>query len=430
MQPVFRTAVLLALFAAADAACAAEPLRKWTNPQGRSIQARLISIEGTTARLQMANGDFVDVALDKFSAEDRKYLESRKDTADGGDSTKPEINSTTRDDKTGSNLTSTSATLELKKNRKWSDRRGKQITARFIRFHEGKAILMQGNKAVDVPFGDLSDADQAFLKERFEALGKAEDVPPAIPTPTRDATSIAGGNVGAAPPPWFAQGQPPPAAGRQNVPPNAMSNFPRSIPTPPRIEFPRPFTPPAASTPPAAASAYNSPQNTSSAANAGSQQTTSPTAIASAPAFDPSASQSQQPIYQRQTQDMSRPSVTSTRPSSRPFGSSFFDSQRTSDPRPAPDFAASPSPATSPFRSAPQEMVVQCGKCLKTQKPGFKAGGRCQHCGSVIDIIVDESGKTVEKSVRATGKSIKFWVAIAVLVISVLGGAIAKLRGS
>ncbi len=74
-------------------------------------------------------------------------------------------------------------------------------------------------------------------------------------------------------------------------------------------------------------------------------------------------------------------------------------------------------------------MVVQCGKCKKTQKPGFKAGSRCQHCGTVIDIIVDESGKTVEKSVRETGKSIKFWVAIAVLVISVIGGAIAKLRG-
>jgi hypothetical protein len=426
MQPVIRTAVFLALFAAADAACAAEPLRKWTNPQGRSIQARLISIEGTVARLQLANGDSVDVALDKFSAEDRKYLESRKDATNGGASTKTEAPAS------GGNSTDAAktATIELKKNRKWSDRRGKQITARFIRFHEGKAILMQGNKPVDVPFGDLGDADQTFLKERFEALGKGDDVPPAIPTTTRDATSIAGGGVGAAPPPWFAQGHPPPAAGPHNMPPNAMANFPRSTPTPPRIEFPRPVTPPAFSTPPPAASAYNSPQNAPNAAKAGSQQTSSTAAIASAPAFDPSASQSQQPIYQRQTQDISQPSVTSTWPSSRPFGSSFFDSRRASEPQPAPDFSASPSPATSPFSSAPQEMVVQCGKCLKTQKPGFKAGGRCQHCGTVIDIIVDEGGTTVDKSIRATGKSIKFWVAIAVLVISVIGGAIAKLRGS
>ncbi len=90
MQPVFRTAFLLALVAAAEAACAAESMRKWTNPQGKSFQGKLVSVESGAARLELPNGSVVSVALKKFSDEDRRYLESRKTGGDGEASTKTE----------------------------------------------------------------------------------------------------------------------------------------------------------------------------------------------------------------------------------------------------------------------------------------------------------------------------------------------------
>jgi hypothetical protein len=427
MSLLSRVLVLFALTAAAHIASAAEPLRKWTNPQGKSIQARLISIEGATARLQMAHGDFVNVSLEKFSEEDRKYLESRKAAAGAGDSTTLHNAAAKSDGKAAKSPNAATAESELKRNRKWTDRRGKQVNARFVRFHDGKAILMQGNKPVDVPFGDLSDADQAFLKERYEALGKGDDVPPAIATPTPGVN----GNPGAVTPPWLARQQGPPGAMPENI-----GGIPTRLSTPPRIELPRPFLPPANSpSPPAAAdnAAQSSAQN-AVGMNTPTGSAQASTSVASAPAFDPSASQSQQPLYQRQTSNLPD---TSHRPSSAPKSSDsspFFkwgqESADTSNIS-APQIASAP-PMSSPFSAArnENEMVIQCGKCGKTQKPGFKAGSSCQHCGTVIDVIVDEGGKTVDRSVRATGKMIKMWVAIAILVLGLIGGAIAKLRGS
>lgn len=410
-----RALVLFALTAAAHVASAAEPLRKWTNPQGKSIQARLISIEGETARLQMANGDFVNVALEKFSEEDRKYLDSRKSTGEGG-STALENSSTKGDDKAGKSPTAATAAIELKRNRKWIDRRGKQISARFVRFHDGKAILMQGNKPVDVPFGDLSDADQAFLKERYEALGKADDVPPAIPTPARGTNSVASGGGATAPLPWFAQQQSTP----QYNSPNNIGGAPSRVPSPPRMELPRPFTPPNLASP--AARPTNTLPPNAAVGNAANQPIHSPTAVASVPAFDPLAGQTQQPIYQRQPQNITQshitqPPVTSSTGAPRSLGSSWLESWQSQQ-------SAPPIPRAEP------EKTLQCLTCNKIIETQLKPGNKCPHCGTVIDVIVNEEGKTVERSVRATGKQIKMWVGIAILVLGLIGGAIAKLRGS
>jgi hypothetical protein len=75
-----------------------------------------------------------------------------------------------------------------------------------------------------------------------------------------------------------------------------------------------------------------------------------------------------------------------------------------------------------------QEIII-CGACNKAQKPGFKAGQRCQHCGQTIDEIEDESGKVVERSSSSTRRNIKFWVWAVIAGISVIGGLIAKLKG-
>ena len=74
--------------------------------------------------------------------------------------------------------------------------------------------------------------------------------------------------------------------------------------------------------------------------------------------------------------------------------------------------------------------IILCGACNKPQKPGFKAGQRCQHCGQIIDEIEDESGNIVDRSASSTRRNIKFWVWAVIAGISVIGGLIAKLKGS
>jgi hypothetical protein len=76
------------------------------------------------------------------------------------------------------------------------------------------------------------------------------------------------------------------------------------------------------------------------------------------------------------------------------------------------------------------EEVFQCMTCKKTINKKVKLGDKCPHCGVTFTERVDESGKTVERDVRSTGKMIKMWVGIAILVLGLIGGAIAKLRGS
>lgn len=89
---------------------------------------------------------------------------------------------------------------------------------------------------------------------------------------------------------------------------------------------------------------------------------------------------------------------------------------------------------SDPFAAAPsiepqyQEIII-CGSCNQEQKPGFKAGQRCQHCGKTIDEIEDESGNVVERSSKSTRRNVKFWVWAVIAGISVVGGLIAKLRG-
>jgi hypothetical protein len=48
----------------------------------------------------------------------------------------------------------------------------------------------------------------------------------------------------------------------------------------------------------------------------------------------------------------------------------------------------------------------------------------------VIDTITDERGEVVDRSVRATGKSIKFWIWVVLTVVGVIGGLVAKVKSA
>lgn len=64
--------------------------------------------------------------------------------------------------------------------RKWSDRFGNSMTAKFVRVHEGKAVFLRAGKVVMVAFGDLVDEDQQYIRNELEASGQASLLPPAV----------------------------------------------------------------------------------------------------------------------------------------------------------------------------------------------------------------------------------------------------------
>jgi hypothetical protein len=69
---------ILALFFVPCLAClllAETPaLRTWTSTDGRTLQGRLLSLEGTAVVLELASGQSAKVPLDRLSAEDQAYI--------------------------------------------------------------------------------------------------------------------------------------------------------------------------------------------------------------------------------------------------------------------------------------------------------------------------------------------------------------------
>ncbi len=53
--------------------------------------------------------------------------------------------------------------------RKWSDVAGNQISAEYVRIHEGEVILRQGNRILKCPYDQFSELDKAYIREQMEA---------------------------------------------------------------------------------------------------------------------------------------------------------------------------------------------------------------------------------------------------------------------
>ena len=53
--------------------------------------------------------------------------------------------------------------------RKWTDVAGNQISADYVRVHEGEVVLRQGSRLIRCPYDKFSDLDKAFIREQMEA---------------------------------------------------------------------------------------------------------------------------------------------------------------------------------------------------------------------------------------------------------------------
>lgn len=71
----------------------------------------------------------------------------------------------------------------------WTDKFGKTVNAKFVRFFDGNVVLQQGVKVIKVPFEELSEKDQDFVRELLEKKGQADLLPP------KEEEKIASGEV-------------------------------------------------------------------------------------------------------------------------------------------------------------------------------------------------------------------------------------------
>ena len=53
-------------------------MRPWTNAEGKTIQAALVSVSGDQAKLRLKSGKQVDYPIAKLSEEDQTFIESKK----------------------------------------------------------------------------------------------------------------------------------------------------------------------------------------------------------------------------------------------------------------------------------------------------------------------------------------------------------------
>jgi hypothetical protein len=55
-------------------------LRTWTNAEGKSMKAKLLSVEGSTGKFAFADGRKFDYAIEKLSEEDQKFITDKVTT--------------------------------------------------------------------------------------------------------------------------------------------------------------------------------------------------------------------------------------------------------------------------------------------------------------------------------------------------------------
>ena len=161
-------------------ATAAE-VRTWTDSSGKTLSGALEEVTSDGKVKIKSNGQTFTIPIERFSDVDREYIDSHKDEMDKEDSS-----STRRRRKS-----------DLFDYRQWKDNEDNEIKAKYVRFHEGKVVLLQGRTSHQISFYDLSDEDQVYLRRELEARGEENQIPPPTLNTRRDGTGAIseGGNL-------------------------------------------------------------------------------------------------------------------------------------------------------------------------------------------------------------------------------------------
>ena len=156
--------------------------RTWTDNHGKQINAKFVRVFNGKVILERGS-QVISMPLSRLSAEDREYV--RQKTGSGpqassvpsalsqvpaqgrSDSTEDSKEASPSDDPRSLGKEESSPSRRPK-TRTWTDSRGRQMRAKFVRVEGGKAVLLKAGKDVSVPLTSLSAADREYVRQRTE----------------------------------------------------------------------------------------------------------------------------------------------------------------------------------------------------------------------------------------------------------------------
>lgn len=201
-----RVCLLLILLATFSVAAVAKE-RTWTSADGRTMRAEFVrELDGEVTFL--IAGKLTTVPLSRLSERDQQIardLAAGKEVPDDPTPATPAADdpfstpaaSSTTERAAGSEAT-TPASEEADSgesppsltkrpiaptNRVWTDNVGRKTTAKFVRVFNGHVVLSRAGGPISVPFFDLVEADQQYVKDLLTSRDE-EDLIPARPLPT------------------------------------------------------------------------------------------------------------------------------------------------------------------------------------------------------------------------------------------------------
>ncbi len=128
-------------------------VRSWTDRQGNTMRAEFVRVH--EGRVVLKSGTQTkQVPLANLSQQDQDYVASqlnRKATRSG-------------DDEGGQPV------------RIWTDTKGNQVAASFVRMNDTQAMLAENGKPRPIGFAELSDRDQEHIKELLRSQGQEQQV--------------------------------------------------------------------------------------------------------------------------------------------------------------------------------------------------------------------------------------------------------------
>jgi hypothetical protein len=281
--------------------------------------------------------------------------------------------------------------------RPWTDTTGRTIEAKFVRVYQGNVVLLRGKKVVQVPFYNLSEGDQQFVRDELEKSDKSY----LIPAPPAQASNdeIAGSsNTGSIPPPTVHR---------------------------PNFSGPR-FGPPQGSMPPAASAKMAELQ-------ANHARMLEQVKAEHQRLIDQSRARREERM--RPAPTPAQPPWASTSPQSAPAMAHGHEStmptyEQMARPQPTRPHTAPPTElasASNDYSYSAPSMQKQCESCNGIVSDNAKVGDRCPHCG----VKWDYDDTTGESSSTRSWRSRRGLIKGGIFVIVVVCGLLAKLfKGS
>lgn len=185
--------------------------RTWTDTRGKKLTGTLVEQVGDQVTIE-SDGKKFTLPVSRFCDEDQAYLKSLSPFVD----LPPRTTSAEKPAESGeAPAKGETPAKEAKKKpaneeRMWTDNTNRKIKARFVRMNNGNVVL-QNASVFNVPFYNLSDDDQTFIREILESRGQEGQIPPKPIAGTANNRPVGNGpvNPGASTPPVFTPPSPP-----------------------------------------------------------------------------------------------------------------------------------------------------------------------------------------------------------------------------